>query len=115
MKISTSHRRYSFGSSSRKRRASAYRRVARAEILESRTLLAATFVSDINATTPSSLPYGFTDVNGTIYFGTNPSGNTHELWKSDGTSAGTAKVPITFLRPDANNVTQLTSLNGLLY
>ena len=48
-------------------------------------------VADINPTGSSS-PYGLTDVNGTLYFIANDGTHGSELWKSDGTPAGTVMV-----------------------
>jgi ELWxxDGT repeat protein len=55
-------------------------------------------VKDLNPTAPPNtmfdVPYGMTDVNGTLFFVGNDGYNVHgsELWKSDGTEAGTVMV-----------------------
>ncbi|MBC7923566.1 MAG: T9SS type A sorting domain-containing protein [Ferruginibacter sp.] len=66
----------------------------------------------------SSGPERFTDVNGVVYFSATASDSfsNFELWKSDGTAAGT--VLVKEINPPLNrgsNPTQLTSVNGLLY
>jgi ELWxxDGT repeat protein len=53
-------------------------------------------VDDINPN-PAPLfddsnPFGFTDVNGTLFFGADDGVHGFELWKSDGTEAGTVLV-----------------------
>ena len=64
-------------------------------------------------------PY-FTNVNGELYFraydgisATNSSGG--ELWKSDGTLAGTVLVKDIFAGSATSGIKYLTSLNGILY
>ncbi|WP_221393779.1 malectin domain-containing carbohydrate-binding protein [Dyadobacter sp. NIV53] len=47
-------------------------------------------ITDI--TTSESLPYNFTDANGTLYFTANPSYGSYGLWKSDGSREGTVEV-----------------------
>lgn len=60
------------------------------ERLESRTLLSAQLVRDMNLTPVN--PYAFCDVAGTLYFmSQNPFGGD-SLWKSDGTATGTTLV-----------------------
>jgi ELWxxDGT repeat protein len=65
------------------------------EVLEARCLLSAYLVQDLNTRVGSSLdPPGpeFTDVNGTAYFMADDGIHGPELWKSDGTEAGTRLV-----------------------
>src|SRR4051812_45630610 len=58
---------------------------AAVETLESRTLLDATLIKDINpALSTTGTPQYLCDVNGTVYFNTQ-----FKLWKTNGTSAGT--------------------------
>src|SRR4051812_46369318 len=61
-----------------------------AERLESRTLLAATaeLVADVNAYTPSSSFSNMVAVGDNAFFGLVVNG-TSQLWKTDGTAAGT--------------------------
>ncbi|MBL8827197.1 MAG: cadherin-like domain-containing protein, partial [Planctomycetaceae bacterium] len=75
-------------------------------------------VRDINAGAGDANPRNLTNVNGTLYFSAVPgeTGSANfELWKSDGTSAGT--VLIKDIRPGNNgSVPQLlTNVNGTLY
>ena len=57
----------------------------------------------------SSSPSNLTDVNGTLFFAATDSSG-RELWKSDGTAAGTAMVSSS---PDSPQ--QLTNVNGTLF
>lgn len=75
-----------------------------AERLEGRVLLAASLLKDINTATDSSSPFHFTSAGSIAYFVT---GN---LWKTDGTSAGTQIVA-----SGPSNPYELTLLNGKLY
>ena len=64
-------------------------RGTRAESLESRLLLSAYLVKDINTDTVGSFPYALTPAGSSVYF------TTHDLkgiWTSDGTGAGTRQV-----------------------
>jgi len=47
---------------------------------------------DINPGSGSSSPYNLTNINGTLYFTADDGTNGYELWKSDGTSAGTFQL-----------------------
>ncbi|WP_221393629.1 malectin domain-containing carbohydrate-binding protein [Dyadobacter sp. NIV53] len=61
-------------------------------------------------TTEQSLPYNFTDVNGTLYFTAKSSSDSFGLWKSDGTQTGTVQVQ------KLNYVSyQITTANGIVY
>src|SRR5688572_14034437 len=64
------------------------------EVLEDRTLPSASMVKDINPVNYGSLTNlgQATDVNGTLFFVANDDINGEELWKSDGTAAGTSLV-----------------------
>ena len=68
-------------------------RQLRLESLESRQMLAADveLVKDLNpAMTPRGhQPYGLTELNGVIYYAATDSASGYELWRSDGTAAGT--------------------------
>ena len=62
----------------------------------------------------SSAPGNLTDVNGTLFFMANDGANGYELWKSDGTAAGT--VLIKDIHPGASGSlpSNLTNVNGTL-
>ena len=49
-------------------------------------------VKDIYSGTNSSSPYGLCNANGTLFFWATDATNGRELWKSDGTVAGTILV-----------------------
>src|SRR5688572_1270763 len=61
------------------------------ELLEPRTLLAATLVDDIHETPVDLLATGHITVKDTLYFTANSTNGT-ELWKTDGTKKGTTLV-----------------------
>lgn len=89
------------------------------ERLEERTLLSinALLVKDINTQflASSSSPADFTDVNGTLFFTAITGTEGRELWKSDGTAAGT--VLVKDINPGAgfSFPSFLTNVNGTLY
>jgi ELWxxDGT repeat protein len=69
-------------------------------------------------------PGGFTKVNGTLFFAASDGVHGQELWKSDGTAAGTTLVkdifPGTYFYygnffPNSSRPSNLTNLNGTLY
>jgi ELWxxDGT repeat protein len=65
----------------------------RCEILEDRTLLTAYLVADVNpAPRVGSYPADVTNVNGMVFFTANDGSHGRELWRSDGTAAGTQLV-----------------------
>src|SRR5438105_2584506 len=64
----------------------------RLEALEDRTLLSAELVLDINAVGNSSTPLNLVQVGSTAFFTADDGVNGRELWKSDGTPAGTSLV-----------------------
>jgi ELWxxDGT repeat protein len=75
-----------------------------------------TQISDIVAPTKSSDPFALTNVNGTIYFGATDSGTADQedraeadLWRSDGTEAGTVKVK------DFTSLQALTAVDESLF
>jgi ELWxxDGT repeat protein len=67
------------------------------QALESRTMFSASLVKDINATFTGANPQNFVSCNGKLYFTANDSVHGTQLWKSDGTAAGT--IPVTNLVP----------------
>lgn len=80
-------------------------------------------VKDINVA-GSSTPVGLINFNGTLYFsandyyseyGTGLHGHGYELWKSDGTAAGTVMVKDIAPGIAYSNPLYLTNVNGTLY
>lgn len=76
----------------------------------------------------SSYPYNLTLLNGAIYFSAKDSANGSELWKTDGTAAGTVIVkdiypgaymdfdlPVPLMVPYSSMATSLINYNGLIY
>ncbi len=72
-------------------------------------------VKDINAGAASSSPYGFTAVNGILYFGADDGIHGWELWRSDGTARGTGLVKD--IEPGSNSTSPggFAALNGTLF
>src|SRR5438270_10278726 len=69
-------------------------RAAFCESLERRTLLAVTMLKDIVSGASGSNPTNFTDVGGVAYFAATDAAHGTELWRSDGTNAGTSVIDI---------------------
>lgn len=85
------------------------------EQLEVRTLL--TDVSpliDIETTPHSGSPTDGVDVNGVVYFSAESHGYGRELWKTDGTTAGTSMVADISIH-GSSNPSRVTNVNGTLY
>lgn len=70
-------------------------------------------VQDINNTGDSS-PNGFTELQGAYYFSADDGVNGSELWKTDGTAAGTSLVK-DINNGGGSNPRNFTVLNGALY
>ena len=71
---------------------------------------------DINLGAADSSPGELTNVNGMLFFTADDGVNGRELWKSDGTAAGT--VLVEDIRLGAGNSSlpsQLTNVNGVLF
>jgi ELWxxDGT repeat protein len=89
----------------------------RFEPLEARTLLSASLVADLNpAAGVNSNPMNMAAVNGTLFFTAN--GNSNQLYRSDGTTAGTkllANLPGTPLNLTAVNDRLFFSVNSTLW
>ncbi|MFN7804972.1 MAG: ELWxxDGT repeat protein [Planctomycetaceae bacterium] len=85
------------------------------EALESRTLLSAALVKDIEAWVFSSFPRELTEVNGTFYFLASSQDIDNELWRTDGTSSGTVLVRDINPGLAGGAPRYLTNLNGVLY
>ena len=73
------------------------------------------FVKDINSNLNSSDPEWLTDVGGTLYFSADNGSNGRELWRSDGTAAGTVMVRDIFPGVDDSWPSLLTNIDGVLY
>ena len=107
-------------SSTRQRSHSLRRRRLFVECLEPRQLLAADFqlLRDINTapSTAGSDPNNFVEVNGIAYFAasTSTTGGI-ELWKSDGTAAGTVLVKDIYAGLGNSDPRYLTNVNGTLF
>ena len=86
------------------------------ELLEPRTLLSGLpTMIDIAVGAGASSPQEFTNVNNIVFFVASTSTEGEELWKSDGTAAGT--VLVKDIRPGASgsNIAGLTNVNGTLF
>ena len=94
-----------------------------AEPLEPRQLLSAGLLKDINDKgTGASTPNQFTAVGDTVFFTASDGLNGVELWKSDGTAAGTSLVKDIYpgIEPQFSEAgssapADLTAAGGLLY
>ncbi len=71
-------------------------------------------VKDVAAGASSSYPGNFTEVNNIIFFSAGDNGD-RELWKTDGTAAGTVMVKDINLGPNGSYPTNFKSLNGSLF
>src|SRR5439155_1057721 len=65
--------------------------------------------------TDGSFPQSLTDVNGTLFFSANDGVSGGELWKSDGTAAGSLQVPNIFSSAATSEPAFLTDVNGTLF
>ncbi len=71
-------------------------------------------VKDLLPGSGSSEPTDFASVNGTLFFNADNGASGYELWKSDGTAAGTVLVKDIFPGGDSDPV-ELTNVNGTLF
>jgi ELWxxDGT repeat protein len=106
------------GSRNRHRAGKGSARKLTLELLEDRRLLAADFnlLKDINALGSGSNPRDFTEVGSLVFFTANDGVNGYELWKTDGTEAGT--VLVKDIRTGFKNGSYpnyLTNVGGSLY
>ena len=87
------------------------------EILEDRKLLTIDVAPlfDINAIVQSSNPSELIEVGGTVYFTATTAEHGAELWKSDGTSAGTVLVKDIRTGTQPSSPTSFVNVNGTLY
>ena len=72
-------------------------------------------VKDINTKPGGCNPYNLIDVNETLYFIGNSGIYGNELWKSDGTEAGTVMVKDILDGSGSSNISFLTNVNGMLF
>ncbi len=72
-------------------------------------------VKDIFIDSPAGDPKYLTDVNGTVFFVANDGLIGDELWKSDGTKAGTVLVKDIIPGFASSNPKNLQNINGTLY
>jgi len=88
--------------------------------LESRTLLAASLLADINLGILGSSPGGTdlsneANVNGVLFFRADNGITGQELWKTDGTALGTVLVADINLGLGSSAPSRLTNVNGTLF
>ena len=74
-------------------------------------------VKDLNpAMTPRGhQPYGLTELNGVIYYAATDSASGYELWRSDGTAAGTYLFQDLNVGSASSGPAHLTNIDGTLY
>jgi ELWxxDGT repeat protein len=89
----------------------------RVEPLEDRRLLSLVpvLVRDINPVGSDSEPDWLTNVNGTLFITANDGTSGNELWKSDGTEAGTVRVKDILPGTGGSGPDTLTNVNGMLF
>jgi ELWxxDGT repeat protein len=84
--------------------------------LEDRTLLNAQLLMDINTATGYSYPDMPVTINGSSYFGAADEIHGRELWRTDGTTAGTMLVKdINPGHKDGMNAESLVAMNNTLF
>src|SRR4249920_3243054 len=72
-------------------------------------------LKDINAGSGGSSYLNFTDVNGTLFFRPDDGVHGDELWKSNGTGAGTALVKDINPGIAGSDLQEFLNVNGVLY
>lgn len=99
-----------------KRRSRVSRAVcAAAQPLESRVLLSASIIKEIDPGSFNTQIQNPVTIGNELYFAANDGVHGEELWKSDGTTAGTVMVADINPGSGSSNPANLTSLNGELY
>ena len=79
------------------------------------TMGTSNLLKDIFAGSNSSSPHFLTDVNGTLFFVADNGINGPELWKSDGTKAGTVMVKDIHVGSAGSDPQNLVNVNGTLF
>lgn len=72
-------------------------------------------LKDINPGTAGSSYFNFTNINGVLYFRPNDGVHGDELWKTDGTEAGTVLVKDINPGSTGSDLQELINVNGILY
>jgi trimeric autotransporter adhesin len=72
-------------------------------------------LKDINAGNAGSSYFNSTNVNGILYFRPDDGVHGDELWKSNGTAAGTVLVRDIYPGADGSELQEFTNVNGMLY
>src|ERR1700676_651103 len=92
---------------------SLWRWLPRIEPLEDRFLpsFSPHLLADINTVGAGSSPQGFCSVGGVAYFSANDGAHGAELWKSNGTAAGTSMVADINRGGSSSNPRYLTNVN----
>src|SRR5262245_11596556 len=87
------------------------------EVLEDRRLLAVDFnlLKDIRISGPGSDPAKFTEVGSVVFFAADDGTSGVELWKSDGTDAGTIRVKDIRAGSTPSDPGGLTNVGGTLF
>src|SRR3954462_10165375 len=91
-------------------------RTAAVESLEPRRLLStATLLRDINPAGDAEASAAPLVVGGTAYLAANDGVHGRELWKTDGTEAGTVLVKDVQPGPESSNVYTIVAAGGIVY
>ena len=72
-------------------------------------------VKDIKPGIDSSFATFLLNVNGTLFFRASDNGGDEELWKSDGSEAGTVRVKDIFPGPSSSSANDFTGIDGVLF
>lgn len=72
-------------------------------------------LKDINPGTAGSSYFNFTNINGVLYFKPNDGVHGDELWKTNGTEAGTVMVKDINPGSTGSDLQELINVNGILY